>query len=80
MVMNSIDGIEYRCQVEIYQYHRSEMTDTLGNVGEAPSRVIVCENCFATRAKPNGDLDSTAGDISLSEVDLCMESFYIKKQ
>lgn len=75
MVMNSIEGIEYRCEVQIYQYHRSEMTDKLGSVGAAGSRMIVCHNCFATRAKPNGDLDSTAGDVSLSEIDLCMESF-----
>jgi hypothetical protein len=75
MVMDSIEGIEYRCKVEIYQYHRSEMTDELGNVGVAGSRVIRCHECFATRAKPNGDLDSTAGDISLSEIDLCMEWF-----
>jgi hypothetical protein len=75
MVMKSIEGIEYRCEVEIYQYHRLEVANGLASTGSKGSRVIICENCFATRAKPNGDLDSTAGDVSLSEIDLCMESF-----
>lgn len=80
MVMKSIEGIKYRCDVDIYQYHRSEMTPDVGNVGVPGSRIITCHECFATRAKPNGDLDSTAGDISLSEIDLCMEWFELKSE
>jgi phage tail-like protein len=75
MVMASIEGDEYRCEVTIYQYHRTELGDAIAARGAVSGRRTVCHECFATRAKPNGDLDSTAGDVSMAEVDLCMESF-----
>jgi len=78
MVMASILGDEYRADVTIYHYQRSEMDlATSATVGDTIRR-IECGECFATRAKPNGDLDSTAGDVSLAEVDIAVEKFDIK--
>jgi phage tail-like protein len=77
MCMKSVKGLQYRYEVQIWQYVRGEMTDEKANKGAPSMRKIICNNCFATRAKPSGDLDSTAGDVSMAEVDICMESFEI---
>ena len=80
LVMASIDGKEYRADVTIYHYARDEMG--LANAVETPSSVrrIICREAFAIRAKPEGDLDSMAGDVSLAEVDLAIESFELKPE
>lgn len=75
MVMASIEGLEYRCDVTIYHYQRTEHEDAVKGEPLDSARRIECINCFASRAKPSGDLDSMAGDVSLSEVDLELESF-----
>lgn len=75
MVMASILGATYRADVNIYHYHREEMG--MAATGDVSQRQISCGNCFAIRAKPNGDMDATAGDVSLAEVDLAVESFDI---
>lgn len=78
MIMASIDGQEYRADVKIWHYQRSEMG--LANAVETPTNVrrIECAEAFAIRAKPAGDLDSMAGDVSLAEVDMAIESFELK--
>lgn len=78
MVMASIEGAEYRADVSIYHYQRSEMDlATSGEVGEN-TREVACGECFASRAKPAGDLDSMTSDVSLAEVDIAIEKFEIK--
>lgn len=78
MVMASIDGQQYRADVTIYHYQRSEMQSA--NSGETGNefRRIECGESFAIRAKPAGDLDSMAGDVSLAEVDMAVEHFELK--
>ena len=78
MVMNALEGKEYRADIIIYHYHRTEMD--LANAGEVSDSIrrIECGESFATRAKPAGDLDATAGDISMAEVDLAIENFDVK--
>lgn len=74
-VMASINGDEYRMDVTVYHYQRTEMGKAQQAQTDGELRKIVCLNAFAMRAKPAGDLDSMAGDVSLSEVDIAMESF-----
>jgi hypothetical protein len=76
MVMAGVSGAEYRYDVKIYHYHRSESDAALK--GEPSKRYVECYNCFATRAKGMADMDSTGGDVSLTELDLAVESFEIK--
>jgi len=77
-VKDSVDGQEYRCDVVIYHYQRTEMDSA--NIGEAGTdfRRLECRNCIPTRAKPMGDFDSTSGEVSMAEVDFEMESFVVK--
>lgn len=78
MVMASVEGSEYRADITIYHYQRAEMDSaTSATVGDTIRR-IECGECFATRAKPAGDLDSMSGDVSLGEVDIAVEKFEIK--
>lgn len=72
MVMASIEGARYRATVIIYHYHRDEMG---AEIGAESGRRYECGECFAIRAKPAGDLDSTSGEVSLAEVDLAVEKF-----
>lgn len=77
MVMASIEGKEYRADVHIYHYQRAEMEDAAAGEPGEETREILCHECFASRAKPQGDLDSMTGDVSLAEVDIAIESFEI---
>jgi phage tail-like protein len=78
MVMASIEGSEYRADVSIYHYQRSEMDLAMSADPGEDTREISCGECFATRAKPSGDFDSMSGEVSLGEVDLAIEKFEIK--
>ena len=78
MVMASVNGQEYRCDVTIWHYQRSEMGDAFQRSTDTSHRRYECSNAFATRAKPAGDLDSMTGDVSLAEVYLAIEGFDIK--
>lgn len=78
MVMASIEGREYRCDVTIWHYQREEMG--LAQNAETPDSVrrTICYNAFGTMAKPSGDLEAMAGDVSLSEMTLAVESIEVK--
>ena len=77
MVLASIRGSEYRTDIDIYHYQRSEMQYATSAEPGEDTRHIKCGECFAIRAKPSGDLDSMTGDVSLAEVDLAIEYFDI---
>lgn len=78
-VRDSVDGDEYRTTVSIWHYQRTEMGDANDAITTASEhRYIQCNNCFGMRAKPSGDFDSMAGEVSMAEVDFAMESFELK--
>jgi len=77
MVLASIRGQQYRADVTIYHYQRAEMSQALSGTADQDVRKISCGECFATRAKADGDLEAMTGDISLGEVDLAVEHFEI---
>jgi len=74
-VKDSVDGDEYRANVVIYHYQRTEMGSASQAEVSDDIRRVACYNCVPTRAKPSGDFDSMSGEISLGEVDFAMESF-----
>jgi len=74
-VRDSVDGEEYRCDVTIYHYQRTEMGSATQAEASDTFRRIECKNCFGIRAKPAGDFDSMSGEVSLAEVDFAVESF-----
>lgn len=75
MVMDGINGKDYRADVTILMYQRSEMGSASKATFPEGARRIVCNNAFAIRAKVNSDLDSNTSDISQCEADLAVESF-----
>jgi len=77
-VRDSIDGDEYRCDVTIYHYQRTEMGAASQSETGDTFRRIECKNCFGMRAKPAGDFDSMSGEVSLAEVDFALESFILE--
>jgi phage tail-like protein len=78
-VMSCATGGEYRSDVTIWHYQRTEM----GGSGAAPLqstdvRRVECKHCIPMRVKPAADFDSMSGEVSLAEVDFAMESFTLK--
>ena len=78
MVLASVNGEQYRADLTIVHYQRTQMMDAVEAQFGKDHRRIECGECFATRAKPAGDFDSMTGDVSLAEVDVAVEKFEIK--
>mgnify|MGYP001819444169 CR=1 FL=1 len=76
-VLASVNGEEYRADVTIWHYHRTDMGSAAQNAENDDYKQIVCYNCFGMRAKPSGDLDSTSGEVSLLECDFSLERFEV---
>lgn len=78
-VMNSATSGEYRTQVIVWQYHRmhDESSSSSPITKYTGGRKYVCEECLPTRGKPGPDLDATAAEIGLTELDFALEYFYI---
>ncbi len=77
MVMASVNGQEYRCDVTIWHYQRTEMADAVaGTTDKSKHRRIECGECFATTAKV-GDFDATASEVSIAETTIAIEKFDI---
>lgn len=77
-VMGTVNGAEYRSDVTIYHYQRTEMGDAAMSTVSTDMRRVECHNCIPTRVKPAADFDSMSGEVSLAEVDFAMESFTLK--
>jgi len=73
---------EYRQDIRIKHYHREEALtgDVAGNLTAIPiereaARTYVIFNAFPSRHKVAGDLDATASEISIMELDLAFEYY-----
>jgi len=75
---------EYRQDIRIKHYHREEALPGSGDVGanltaiptsEDAARTYELFNAFPIRHKVAGDLDATASEISIMELDLSYEYF-----
>lgn len=77
----------YRENVQIDHYHREQalsggpniQTFNIGTSGANPARRYKCFESFAIRHKVAGDLDSTASEISMMELDFAMEYFTVEE-
>lgn len=69
---------EYRANVTIYHYGKEAVEGPKGGMSDPTlGRVIELHNAFPIRVKPDADLDGTATDISLQEMDVAFEWFEI---
>jgi phage tail-like protein len=80
-MIRCIEGGEYRATLTIYQYHRvgKEPDERATRDDLAFAKRIICEEAMPIRMKPAGDLDATAADVSIQEVDVAMERFKIEE-
>tara|TARA_Y100000310_G_scaffold328163_1_gene395804 strand:- start:12153 stop:12719 length:567 start_codon:yes stop_codon:yes gene_type:complete len=82
-VLAAVDGREYRADIAVWFYHRSvqlgEGASPVAPTEEGQGMVLSMFNAFPTRVKPLGDLDSTSGEVSLSELDLVLEHFSVRE-
>lgn len=72
------EGFNYRTDLEIHQFHRSDLSDVGHNIHTATaSRKIKCFNVVPVRFNPGGTLDASSGDVTLSELEVSCERFYV---
>lgn len=71
-------GKEYRVDLDIRHYHRSDVTNVTDFANQAAKRVIHCYEAWASRVKPGSDFDSMSSDISLEEIDVTLEYFELE--
>lgn len=81
---------EYRADLQISHYHRdraltreypAQGTVNLASIDlNNPARIYHVHEAFPTRHKVAGDLDATASEISLMEVDFAYESFEVEER
>jgi phage tail-like protein len=78
---------EYRANIDIYHLHRDSKpaTDTSAitfGYKDPPTvdgfLLYQCRECIPLRVKVAGDLDATASEVSISEMDISMEAFTIE--
>lgn len=69
---------EYRADVTILHYGKEAVEGSQGGYSDPKlGREIVLYNAFPIRVKPDSDLEATATDISLKEMDVAFEYFEI---
>ena len=81
---------EYRADLQILHYHRDKAltreypasgTVNLAGINlDNPARIYHVKEAFPTRHKVAGDLDATASEISIMEIDFAYESFEIEEK
>ena len=81
---------EYRATVSIFHFHRDSKpatsstvpnTEQAIKVGPADPGVIeyICHEAFPIRHKVSSDLDATASEVSIQELDLAIEYFEVRE-
>lgn len=73
--IKSLTGDEYRIDLAILQFHRTDATQPSDK--RNPSRRIIVRNAFPSRFRPGSDLDATSEDVTVQELDIAFESYYI---
>ena len=78
-VYDGASDAEYRADLTIKHYHRDQaLTGAATGINLAqPARLYHVYDAFPTRHKIAGDLDATAGEISIMEMDLAYERFEV---
>tara|TARA_B100001094_G_scaffold330291_1_gene395162 strand:+ start:293 stop:868 length:576 start_codon:yes stop_codon:yes gene_type:complete len=79
-IMTFLNGGRYRADIQIDHYHvvdgdvfQTSQEDS--EIATTPSRSYKCFNCIPIRCKIDADLDATATDVSVSEMDFALEFF-----
>jgi len=77
-VMAANNGTEYRTDVTIWHYQRTEYDNATLSETDDSYRRVECKECFGMRSKPGADFDSMSGEVSLMECDFACESFEVE--
>jgi phage tail-like protein len=70
-------SLEYRADLEIHHFHRSDVPEQVDFSGLTGSRVIKVYEAFPISVKPGSDMDSVSSEISLQEITLSLERFEV---
>jgi len=84
-------GDQYRTDLVITHFHRDALPGYQGlnnpnataiNVAQTPpsNRQYIVQEAFPLRCKIAGDLDATSADVSVAEMDVCYEHFYVQEK
>lgn len=67
------EGGEYRADVAIHHFNRTDVSGQSIDVGKSSSRTYMCYECVPIRVKVTADMDATSGDVSIAEFGLAVE-------
>lgn len=82
-MVRAVGGAEYRADIAILQYARSNMRNTTtpaenSAVPSTAARTYKCYNCLPTRAKPAADFDATSSEVAMAECDFALEYYEVE--
>lgn len=76
-IRRASEGWNYRANISIHQFHRSDLTGKTVYRDTAASRRILLINCVPMRYKPGSDFDPMSIEISVQEMEFSIERFVI---
>lgn len=71
-VLNAIEGREYRTDLEIQHFHRTDQ--------KAPSATYRCLEAIVTRYKPSDDLAADSSEVAMEELEFAYESMEVRRE
>lgn len=72
-IRSAAEGIPVRTDFNIYIFHRDDVQGLLEYTNASPSRIVRCFNAIPIRVKFGADMDASASDIAIQEIDFAIE-------
>ena len=76
-IRRASEGWNYRSDVVIYQYHRTDLAGFIRYTDRTPSRKIRLYSALPVRFKAGSDFDAMSSEISIQEIEIAYERFVI---
>jgi phage tail-like protein len=76
-IVAGYSGNPYRVDLQILQFHTTDISSLADYAAATASRVYNCYECIPSRVKPSSDLDSMSSEIALAELDIQLERMEI---
>lgn len=76
-IRDCAEGRNYRTDIRIHSLHRTDVAGKLDYSNVTGSRIYFCKNCMPIRFRPGSDFDALNHDVSIEEVEIQPEYFYV---
>ncbi len=76
-IRQTSEGSNYRTDLDVYHYHRTDVTDLVDYRSIRPRRIYKLRFCYPVRYRPGTDFDAVSNDISVQELELKVEHMIV---